>query len=209
MRQESQEQDENEKPRLLPGSLLPLPVYAAIIRGMEPRDVKRQFGSLSSIEPRTYGQPGRRTFNLSIESGDARCIIWLEKEQLFQLGVYLQEAAASYSEEDRAREGRRRESRESGRGVSLEFKAGQVLLSHDQESGSFRLMVYEIEDEEADREPESVDFWIDVRQAASLSEEALRICAAGRPRCFLCGQPINPDGHNCPRANGHVVMETG
>ncbi|HAI99827.1 MAG TPA: DUF3090 domain-containing protein, partial [Dehalococcoidia bacterium] len=34
-------------------------------------------------------------------------------------------------------------------------------------------------------------------------------CAAGRPRCFLCGLPINPDGHVCPRANGHTVLEAG
>ena len=180
-----------------------------MISGMEPRDVKYQLGSLSFIEPKTFGQPGQRTFNLIFESGDARCTVWLEKEQLFQLGIYLQEVVQSLSEENKGREGRRRESRASGQGVSLDFKAGQVLLSHDQESNSFRLLAYEIEEQEGDKEPESVGFWIDVPQAETLSQEALRICAAGRPRCILCGQPINPDGHNCPRANGHAVLETG
>ncbi len=176
---------------------------------MEPRDVKYQLGSLSFIEPKTFGQPGQRTFNLVLESGDARCTVWLEKEQLFQLGIYLQEAVRSLSDDERVREGRLRESRASGQGVSLDFKAGQFLLSHDQESNSFRLLAYEIEEEEGEKEPESVGFWIDVRQAETLSQEALRICAAGRPRCILCGQPINSDGHNCPRANGHAVLETG
>jgi hypothetical protein len=37
----------------------------------------------------------------------------------------------------------------------------------------------------------------------------LRICASGRPPCFLCGLPINPEGHVCPRANGHAVFESG
>ncbi|UCD10271.1 MAG: DUF3090 family protein, partial [Dehalococcoidales bacterium] len=27
------------------------------------------------------------------------------------------------------------------------------------------------------------------------------ICAAGRPRCKLCGQPIDPTGHDCPMQN--------
>ena len=44
---------------------------------------------------------------------------------------------------------------------------------------------------------------------AETAEEALRICSAGRPLCFLCGQPINPDGHACPRSNGHTVLEAG
>ncbi len=46
-------------------------------------------------------------------------------------------------------------------------------------------------------------------QASVLGEEALKICAAGRPNCFLCGQPINPEGHACPRANGHTILEAG
>jgi len=38
---------------------------------------------------------------------------------------------------------------------------------------------------------------------------ALELCrnaevvAQGRPVCPLCGQPMDPDGHFCPRANGH------
>ena len=26
---------------------------------------------------------------------------------------------------------------------------------------------------------------------------------AGRPTCGLCGHPIDPEGHSCPRTNGH------
>ena len=32
---------------------------------------------------------------------------------------------------------------------------------------------------------------------------ALRVLAAGRPPCPLCGQPLDPQGHLCPRRNGH------
>ncbi len=34
---------------------------------------------------------------------------------------------------------------------------------------------------------------------------ALRVLAAGRPPCPLCGQPLDPQGHLCPRRNGHLL----
>ena len=177
---------------------------------MEPPEVKYTLGPLSRIEPNTFGEPGQRTFNLVLESGEARCTVWLEKEQLYQLGVYLQEAVESLSSEDKARPTQDKEPAWSGEGISLDFKVGQVMLNYDQDSNSFRMLAYEREEEEeATQETSSVSFWISVPQAVPVAEEALRICAAGRARCFLCGLPINPDGHICPRANGHTVLEAG
>ena len=54
---------------------------------MEPPEVKYALGALSRIVPNTFGEPGQRTFNLVLESGEALCTVWLEKEQLFQLGI--------------------------------------------------------------------------------------------------------------------------
>jgi uncharacterized repeat protein (TIGR03847 family) len=93
--------------------------------------------------------------------------------------------------------------------TSIDFKVGQLLLRHDVEGNSFYLQAHQLEDQESREEPASVSFWITMAQAEVLSAEALRICAAGRPRCFLCGLPINPEGHVCPRSNGHTVLETG
>ena len=44
---------------------------------------------------------------------------------------------------------------------------------------------------------------------AAFAEEALRVCAAGRPLCPLCGGPMDPNGHPCPRTNGHAVEDIG
>jgi uncharacterized repeat protein (TIGR03847 family) len=41
--------------------------------------------------------------------------------------------------------------------------------------------------------------------ARSFVERAARIIASGRPPCPLCGQPLDPQGHICPRRNGHYV----
>ena len=177
---------------------------------MESRQVKYPLGSLSGIEAKTFGEPGQRTFQLVLDAGRARCIVWLEKELLFQLGGRLQEAAEQLGYEARERPGRAVDDEWSGRELSLDFKIGQLSLEYDNENSSFRLAAYEIEEaEESNEEVTSVSFLITVDQAATLAEEALRICSAGRPRCFLCGLPINPDGHVCPRSNGHVVLEPG
>jgi uncharacterized repeat protein (TIGR03847 family) len=179
---------------------------------MESKPVKYPLGSVSNIEAKTFGQPGQRTFQLAIEAGPAQGTVWLEKEQLFQLGIYLRDAVQSLSEADRARPAEHRDPEGSNLGASIDFKVGQFLLSHDTPTNSFYLVAYEVEDADSPEPREegaSVSFWITTEQAATLSEEAIRICAAGRPRCFLCGLPINPEGHVCPRANGHTTYETG
>ena len=179
---------------------------------MESSQVKYPLGSLSSIEAKTFGEPGQRTFHLALEAGPAKCIVWLEKEQLFQLGIHLQESVQRLSSEEREGQSQSTEEAWLGDQLSLDFKAGQMSLEYVIDSNSFKLAAYEIEDPESEEPAEggaSISFWITFDQAGDLAEEALRICAAGRPRCFLCGLPINPEGHVCPRSNGHTAFETG
>ena len=182
-----------------------------MIRPMEEKQVKYPLGTISRVEAVTFGEPGRRTFRLDLHSGPAFCSLWLEKEQLFQLGAYLKEYVGKLSAEEKAQESSPKEPGWGGGETTLDFKAGQMFLSHDRETNSFYLQAHEREtdEERPEEEAESVSFWITLDQATELAEESLRICAAGRPICFLCGQPINPEGHVCPRANGHTVLEAG
>jgi uncharacterized repeat protein (TIGR03847 family) len=41
--------------------------------------------------------------------------------------------------------------------------------------------------------------------ARSFVRRAAHVVAAGRPPCPLCGQPLDPQGHICPRRNGQYV----
>lgn len=174
---------------------------------MEQRSVKYSFGALASIEAETFGEPGNRTFRLVMSAGLAISYVWMEKEQLYQLGIYLQEALKTLSEEDRQRESVPGEPEWAGGEQSVEFKARQMMLNYDSPANYFYLTAFE--SDESEPEASSVSCWITPAQSERLSQEALRICAAGRPPCFLCGLPINPDGHVCPRANGHAVLESG
>ncbi len=178
---------------------------------MESRSVRYPLGVLSSIDAETCGEPGRRTFRLVLKAGAANISVWLEKEQLFQLGVSLQEAVRRLSDEQRAGPSSPAGPEWSGEELSLEFKAQQMMLKYETSGNAYYLEAHEGDDEEReqDREGTSVSCGISVSQSVTLAEQALKICAAGRPPCFLCGLPIDPEGHICPRTNGHAVMESG
>jgi uncharacterized repeat protein (TIGR03847 family) len=53
------------------------------------------------------------------------------------------------------------------------------------------------------REPGRVRFWATREQMLSLARHGAAVCAQGRPRCQFCGNPIEPEGHQCPAMNGH------
>ena len=41
------------------------------------------------------------------------------------------------------------------------------------------------------------------QQVAALARWGAELVSAGRPPCPLCGFPLDPGGHSCPRTNGH------
>ena len=57
------------------------------------------------------------------------------------------------------------------------------------------------EEAEAGVEPESARFRLTRAQVAAFVEIARELIAAGRPPCYLCGLPMEPTGHPCPRLN--------
>lgn len=57
------------------------------------------------------------------------------------------------------------------------------------------------EDAEAGVEPDSARFRLTRAQVVAFVEVARDLVAAGRPPCYLCGLPLEPTGHPCPRLN--------
>jgi uncharacterized repeat protein (TIGR03847 family) len=39
-------------------------------------------------------------------------------------------------------------------------------------------------------------------QMLAFAAKSLELVASGRPLCPVCGLPIDPEGHLCPRKNG-------
>ena len=154
--------------------------------------------AVGSLTVEAIGEPGSRTFRIIAGGGSGSAMIWLEKEQLFQLALAIQQILASSSEEDADPD----PAPEAGASVSLDFNAGKLALGRDGRSGLFMIDAHDLEEE--DEESATVRVWADSRMVREFSEEAMRVCAAGRPICPLCGASINPDGHPCSRVNGRA-----
>jgi uncharacterized repeat protein (TIGR03847 family) len=60
----------------------------------------------------------------------------------------------------------------------------------------------DLADDEADG-PDTVRVWLTPAYARAFAERARQVVAAGRPPCPFCSQPLDPQGHVCPRANGY------
>ena len=172
---------------------------------MDAGRAKYNFGALSRVNAEAIGEPGERTFRLVLESGAASGCLWLEKEQLYQLATYIKEIVSAVSGSGKTTGGEVPEPRRSAEPSVVDFKVGSLSIAHDSSSNCLLLLAHDIEQtEESDA---TLSFWITLEQGDELAKESLKVCAAGRPRCFLCGQPINADGHTCPRANGHAPFQ--
>ena len=61
---------------------------------------------------------------------------------------------------------------------------------------------YDDDDEEG---PDLLRVRMTATAARSFVARATQVVAGGRPPCPLCGAPLDPRGHICPRRNGHYV----
>ena len=72
-------------------------------------------------------------------------------------------------------------------------------MAIDEQEGSVQVSIEEIGDDPGD----SVSILLSREQAAAFAIRATSLVEAGRPPCPLCGFPLDPRGHDCPRTNGH------
>jgi len=152
------------------------------------------------------GEPGQRVFYLQARKGRHLVTLIVEKEQLAAL-VYAVDRlllhlagddAEAVTEPDPALEGN------MGLQAPLApaFRTGHLSLGYDQVSGRFVVVAEELTEEGQSAKPSVARFWATPAQMRALSIRGQEVIAAGRPRCAMCGEPIDPAGHFCPRRNG-------
>ncbi|MBM3934424.1 MAG: DUF3090 family protein [SAR202 cluster bacterium] len=167
-------------------------------------DPKLEFTRISTLRANALGEPGKRTFRIIAASGESTAQVWLEKEQLFQLALAINQLVETLPEvsasapEDIGR-------REAPASTHVDFKVGKLVLGLYGANRRFIIDVHDIESHE--EEPATIRIWGTQEQFVAFAEEAMQVCAAGRPLCPLCGQPLDPSGHACPRSNGHGVHD--
>jgi uncharacterized repeat protein (TIGR03847 family) len=89
--------------------------------------------------------------------------------------------------------------------VEPRWRAGRLSLGYEQDRDMMFLEVEEMVEAEPDEAEEAdvVRFWATREQMMALARHGAAVCAAGRPRCELCGNPLDPEGHVCPALDGH------
>jgi uncharacterized repeat protein (TIGR03847 family) len=178
----------------------------------------------------TVGRPGDRTFFLQARDGPRVVSIVLEKVQVAVLadrlaellselerrGVAAAAAAKQAARSDPEAVDGGEDLRPLDEPINEAFRAGSLTLGWDGDAE--RVLVEaraqsedgeEIDPDEDDDEDEDGPDLLRVRMTAdaarSFVARAARIVSSGRPPCPLCGAPLDPQGHICPRRNGHFV----
>ena len=78
---------------------------------------------------------------------------------------------------------------------------GTIGVSYDEDLDRLVVVVEELVAE--DEPGRVVRIALTREQAAAFAIRATGLVEAGRPPCPLCGLPLDPSGHDCPRTNGH------
>lgn len=152
------------------------------------------------------GPPGQRVFYLQASQGDTLVTLALEKEQVQALAIsvdqMLEELEKQHPQSASEMELISQYDLVLKEPIDPAFRVGQLGLGYDEETDM--LIVVAQERTADDGEEMSVArFWATRAQMKALSAHSLQVVESGRPMCPLCGSPIDPDGHFCPRRNGH------
>lgn len=169
----------------------------------------------------TVGPPGARTFFLQARDGARITSVALEKQQVEALSERVDElldevmraedntalipAVAPFDLIDK---------HPLEQPIEEEFRAGTMTLSWDLATERIVIEVFPFT-EAAVVSPEQLDEDLEEPEpdeillvkltaggARAFVDRARSVVGAGRPDCPFCGNPINPDGHLCVRANG-------
>jgi uncharacterized repeat protein (TIGR03847 family) len=167
----------------------------------------------------TVGPVGQRVFLLHAAQGPTELTVKVEKQQVAVLAGYLARIVRELG-----RPGHLPEDLEFDADVEPAWVVGTIGVSYDEDLDRLVVVMEESspleDDEEVDDGGDREDgedgedggsgtsgavarILVTREQAAAFAIRATRLVEAGRPSCPLCGLPLDPSGHDCPRTNGH------
>lgn len=168
---------------------------------------------VTHITTDAIGPAGKRVFYIQGWKDDQVISLLVEKFQIQTLTIGVEqflseltrnfpdlpEATADYDEDDM----------HIHPPVEPLFRVGEISLGYDPENDLMALVARETtdnedkEDEEEKQAGSVVRYWCTRSQIRAMCHWGLEVASRGRPLCSQCGQPKDPEGHFCPRKNGH------
>jgi len=189
-----------------------------------------EFDPVDSIGAGAIGEPGQRAFYIQAEKDGQVLSVLVEKQQVAMLAervqMLLDQVETQFPEAGTAVPSPLAPDAGELRGDPVPlFRAVAIGIGFD---ATRQLVVLELherplgddeeDDEDADDEIEDVDdapalagdedgylarLYLTADQARAMATRGSAAVESGRPPCPLCGGPLDPSGHVCPRLNGH------
>jgi uncharacterized repeat protein (TIGR03847 family) len=144
----------------------------------------------------TVGPVGSRLFLIQCREGDTVLTLKVEKQQVAAMSELLARVV-----KDQQRPGHLPDDVELEEPTEPAWAVGTVGVSFDEAEDRVVLVIEELVSEGEVGAIARVS--ITREQAGAFSIQATRLVESGRPPCPLCGSPLDPSGHECPRTNGH------
>jgi uncharacterized repeat protein (TIGR03847 family) len=167
----------------------------------------------------TVGRPGEREFYLQAVDGKRVVSVACEKQQVAvladKLGSLIGEVVRRFGEKEPTVDPTE-PSLETP--VDPEFRVGTMGLAWDGDGSRIVVELLAITEAEVNEDtvlddsadgPDALRVFLSLDEAMSFAAQAGRVVSSGRPPCPLCGNPLDPEGHICPRLNGYHRGDLG
>lgn len=141
------------------------------------------------------GEPGQRTFYLQAREGGDTTSVKLEKQQVMALAEYLGGLLHDLPAPDQVPE-----APELIDPVIPDWTVGTIGVAYDNDRDRIVIVADELMPDDEDKGA-TMRVAATRSQVRALIDRAESLMAGGRPPCRLCGAPLDPTGHACPRAN--------
>ncbi|MEW6566895.1 MAG: DUF3090 domain-containing protein [Chloroflexota bacterium] len=163
---------------------------------------------VTRITTGAIGPAGKRVFYLQARKDALLVTLIVEKQQVQALAIgveqFLADLQRRFPDLPEASADFDPGSMELEQPIDPAFRVGQIGLGYDQENDRLVLVARETQAEGDDPElAAAARFWGTRSQIRAFSRWGLEVASRGRPICGNCGEPIDVEGHFCPRRNGH------
>ncbi|HLE04454.1 MAG TPA: DUF3090 domain-containing protein [Anaerolineales bacterium] len=162
---------------------------------------------VTRITTGALGPPGKRVFYLQARKDDQLVTLIVEKQQIQTLAIGLERFLGDLAQRNPALPDPsgdyKREEMSLEEPIEPKFRVGQLGLGYDESSDRVVLVARELQDET--QESEVIRFWCSRSQLRAMCQWGLEVAGQGRPICGNCGEPKDPQGHFCPKSNGHKL----
>lgn len=171
-------------------------------------DIDLDLKNVDFVSVDAIGQPGSRVFYLQARNVEQVVTILLEKIQVQTMCIgalqFLEEIQSKFPSLPPVDYEYQEEQMKIIPPMDPLFRAGEIGLAYSSEEDKVIILVKEILVDQADVEDlNNVRIWCTRSQLGAVSKWGAEVTNRGRPICPQCGEPIPPEGHLCPKKNGH------